>query len=129
MANYSCASRTNYFKVTDIDKLKELVESVNAELFEGENNTFGFGNYDNILMGFDDEDGESFEIVNELQKILPEGEVIIAKEIGNEKLRYLTAYAILITNKEVVSIELDDFIQAQARQLIGDKNYTPKLIY
>lgn len=47
--------------------------------------------------------------IEQLQKLLPEKEAVIIKEVGYEKFRYLTAYCQIITRDAVESIDLDTF--------------------
>lgn len=104
MSNYYETYRTNYFKVTDVDKLKEIVDNIDAELWENdeEENYYAFGRigswgYDTY---YDEEDNE-IDTCKELQNILDKDQVCIINSIGHEKLRYLTAYSTVITNDEI----------------------------
>lgn len=129
MADYYAFSRTNYFRVTDVEKLKEIVEKVGAELFEGENNTFAFGEYEDITSYYDEDLDEEIEIFNELQPILPDGEALIFKEVGYEKLRYVSGYVIVVTNKEVKSTNLDEIALKLAAEVLGVEKFETQMSY
>ena len=100
MANYECTTRTNYFRVTDEERYKELFGLLTAEMEiedftkeDGEKILHGFGSYCDIDC-YGDEEQENLpadfdEWLEELQKILPEDEAFIYMQAGNEKLRYV----------------------------------------
>lgn len=111
MADYYCTIRSNYFKVTDSKKLEEIISMVGAELWKSKDNTgnpdgyFCFGiEGSQPIDTFSDSNNNEYELSEEIQKILPKGELCIIYEIGNENLSYLSAYATFIT-KEKVSIK------------------------
>ncbi len=137
MANYYGVARTNYFKVTDEKKYEELVNNLLAEdaihdfscTIDGELQ-HGFGSYSPITYCADDEevlyDLEVF--LTELQKILPDGEAFIYQETGYEKLRYVTGFAYIVTNKTIEWVSLEDSIMAKAKELLGE-DFTTQLDY
>jgi hypothetical protein len=105
MANYMCYSRTNSFKVTDSDKFKELIGRIACEddvkVWPGLDGTFSLGAYGNITSYYDEDKDRYFDIFDELQKLLPDGEAAIFFEVGYEKLRYLVGQVSVVTNKAV----------------------------
>lgn len=117
MANYMAATRTNYFHVKNVDVFKEIVSQIrdDMEVFtcrtaDGDM-MYGFGGY-GCICGFG-EDGEDVdEVYNALRDhvVMPE-EAIVIEEIGCEKLRYLTAYAVVITAKNVDFIDLREEVE------------------
>lgn len=118
MANYYCNVKTNYFKVTDVDKLKELVKNVNAELFEdkADKGYYGFGIQNSSSIDtFYDENDEEVDLVEEIQKILPDNEIFIMHEIGNEKLRYLCSYITIATNKTNETLSLPSIVEKRIK--------------
>lgn len=99
MANYECACRTSYFRVTDEEKYAEMFSRLSGE---GDIKDFtekdehgdvwhAFGCYGSIYV--EDEDGEeSPDISNwfeELSKIVREGDACVYMEAGYEKLCYV----------------------------------------
>lgn len=133
MATYGSASRTNYFKVTDIERLKEIVGKIscedNVELWDGKDGTYAFGAYGDITDYYDEETDEYESIVPDLQKILPDGEICIITSAGNEKLRYIVGFSWLITNKEDTIIDLENHTIELARKMLNDPNKEIELNY
>lgn len=126
MANYDGYGRSNYVKVKDLDKFKELCntyglmfvddgERVGFLADEGEPNSFVYGK----------EIGDEKELpyfLDEFAKLLEDEEVLIWMHVGHEKLRYLVGYTVAINNKgETHKIDIND-IHEQA--LILGKNVT-----
>ena len=123
MANYYGNGRSNYFKVKDmaaflewldtrapgmevasrhmVDKKRErelLAEDPTQEiclLAETED-----GDYPSWIYNEEDGDDEEVDFIGELSKHLLEetGNVFIWQHVGNEKLRYVSGYAIAITH-------------------------------
>lgn len=140
MANYRATARTNYFRVTDEEKWQKLF---NGLCCEGEIYDFteerdgikyhGFGAYDSIDYMFkvhiegeteedsyDDYDYDWDKFITELKKILPDDEAFIYMESGYEKLRYVTGFVLVVTNKETKSMSLDNWAKEQAKLLLGN---------
>jgi hypothetical protein len=122
MANYNAYSRTNYFKVTDVEKLKMLLAqtSGDVEVWE-EDGKVAFGAYDKLTSYYDEKNDVDMEIFPELQQLLPEGEVVVIQEVGHEKLRYLVGEAYIITKDTVEVINLDTFITAKVNEFFPGK--------
>ena len=130
MANYMATARTNYFRVTDEtrylelfnglcceDSIKDFTENRDGIIYHG------FGAYSSIeyLVGDEEECKYDFdEFIKELKKILPDDEAFIYMESGYEKLRYVTGFVLVITNKETKSMSLDTWAKEQAKLLLGD---------
>ena len=137
MAHYYGVARTNYFKVTDEKKYEELFNGLSSETgVEGSSCTidgelkYGFGSFSSIDYCADAEEClYDFEIfLTELQKILPDGEAFIYQEVGYEKLRYVTGFAYIVTNKTIEYISLEGSAMAKAKELLGE-NWTTQLDY
>jgi hypothetical protein len=69
------------------------------------------------------------KIISELQGILPDGEVIIVTEIGNEKMRYLIWIASVITNNKVEHVNLSDLALDKAREMLSNPDYYTQMDY
>ena len=144
MANYISFTRSNYFRVTDPEAFKKIINRVitdedSLELWERtENGTtyYGFGAYSSIC-GLQheaedvDNDGEfEVEAVYEaLSKIVAPDDAIIITEIGYEKLRYLTAYAVVITREKTELVELREVSIDVACSLLGNPNFDTRMEY
>ena len=113
MANYESMCRSNYFAVTDktafLDLIKRCTADGKVEISEQEIegvNKVAFYCYGAI--GIETEGANSFDVfVEELQKLIPDHEAVIIKEIGHEKFRYLIERGIIITNNSIDAFELD----------------------
>lgn len=100
MANYYGQGRSNYVKVTDVDKFKDICDRRNLIFWEegetvacGANSEHG----EPETFGYNETTGEEFEyppLENEVSEILVPGQVFIWMHVGNEKLRYLSGYAV-----------------------------------
>lgn len=125
MANYECRARSSYFRVTDEKKLRELVKKVGAELWaemiNGEEH-FAFGQYGPITEYPDENEPDGLhDITSELQKIIPDDEVIVIQEIGHEKLAYIQAWSVIITKQTIEVIDLPRITLERAKELSGKK--------
>ena len=144
MANYICTTRTNYFRVTDEEKYKELFDCLTGG--EDEIHDFtktdgngvvwhGFGSYGLIVYNVpatdEDEDCEgSFDdFIDELQKILPENEAFILFEVGYEKLRYVSGSAIVVTRNRNECLDLRSMAVDKARRMLGKEDFNTKCEY
>lgn len=133
MANYYCTSRTNYFRVTDEDAYGKLFENLcsedNIEDFTKTDKDgviwHGFGSYSTIdyVEPSEDEDSDNDPDFNlfakQLQEILPENEAFVLLEAGNEKLRYITGYATIITKNDFRCIDLTEMARNECKKLLG----------
>lgn len=140
MSDYTAISRTNYFRVTDEEKYQQLfnalkkknpaIEDFAEPKNHNEKRLHGFGMDGEIQFFNDDVSGATtFDFMEELQKILPDGEVFVSMEIGHEKLCYLTGVAQIVNNKEIRSVDLEDQILQSLRQISGNKNFSTQLFY
>lgn len=149
MANYNGVSRTNYFQVTDEERYAHLFKGITGsedEVLSFDKETpdgtvlHGFGAYGGLLWSPAKADGEedwedyddtdSFDtFLTELQKILPDGEAFVLMETGHEKLRYLTGYFTVATNKDVRYGDLTTLAREQARTMLNDKDWRLNIEY
>lgn len=136
MATYSATARTNYFRVTDEEKYQELFSKLVSD-DEIEDFTeikdgityHGFGAYAPVEYLDNDEYEYDFDIfLEKLQKILPKDEAFMYFEVGNEKLRFLTGYACVVTHDKIKEMNLDNWAKKVAKNLLG-KNFTTKTNY
>ncbi len=150
MANYCCATRTNYFRVKDADAFRSFMKTVaadegNVSVWEKEGNdgniVFGFGCYGSILgtpvykdgsdedddCGFDDYDFDEF--VNGLSELVAEDDAMIILESGNEKLRYVTGCALVITSTDSEYMEIDVLAAQRAAEMLGNPSWQTIVCY
>lgn len=126
MASYLCAIRTNYFRVTEEEKFKNLIDeflSGSCEVFTrtdvNSNKLVGFGSDENINWP-EDETG----FVSGLQECLAEDDSIIVLEVGHEKLRYLVGTATIITRSSIETIDVTSLAISKAAEMLGNPDYT-----
>jgi hypothetical protein len=143
MANYIAATRTNYFKVTDEEKLCALLDKCTTDEDDSvvlcpkiENDgskTFSFY-CEGALMGIaiGDEDSPEYdfeEFIRELQSILPDDEAVIITEVGREKMRYLVGEARIITKNDFSFLSLDVLSRNAACDMLKNSNWTTQNNY
>lgn len=126
MANYAAVSRTNYFRVTDEEAYQKLFSRLTSESgiedFTEERDGVlwhGFGAYSTIDFG-DGEDEDFNYFLKKLQEILPNDEAFIYKEAGNEKLRHVVGFVIVVTRHFIRGTSLDEWAKEQAKELLGE---------
>ena len=126
MASYVCAVRTNYFRVTEEEKFRNLIDeflSGSCEVFTrtdvNSNKLVGFGSDENINWPEDDTG-----FVSGLQECLAEDDSIIVLEVGHEKLRYLIGAATIITRSSIETIDLTSLAISKAAEMLGNPDYT-----
>lgn len=129
MANYMAVTRTNYFRVTDEDRYKELFEMLISEddiqdftkRTEDEVILHGFGCYGDVEC-YDEENDEYYfdEWLSKLQEIIPDDEAFILESSGYEKLRYVTGWVVVVTRKEIAIMSCDSWAKKKAKELLGE---------
>lgn len=141
MANYYGLCRTNYFTVTDSEKFTDIMKHLSGEsevkFYEHDTDKGKYMFYCECnLTGYiddpddDDSDNDALgRMIDELQKILPDGEAIILIEAGNEKMRYIHCISTIITNSKVKYVNLADISLAKARKMLGNPNFTTEMTY
>ena len=137
MANYNETARTNYFRVTDEKRYQELFSKLIAEdeIYDwtktDENGIIwhAFGSYGCIEYEVDEDNWNRSEFFKELQKILPDGEAFIFMASGYEKLRYVTGYSIIVTNKEIQNIDIVHDALNKARAMLHNANWNTQTEY
>jgi len=132
MADYTAAFRTSYFHVTDEQALRDLASTVGVELLQDQTDPtlFALGDYSSVgelVTENPDTEGDQYiSVIDEVQKLLPDGEVAVFMEAGHEKLRYVSGYCWVLTNKELRFHDTTLWAREQAT-LLGKENI--KLAY
>lgn len=134
MANYIGFTRTNYFRVTDAERLEEIVNKIiwdedGLGFFREEDGEFAFGAYGSIcgLCAPEGESDYSDDVIEddcdvvfeELRNIVSPDSAIIITEIGYEKLRYLVGTAVVITKNGIEYVDIWDEADMKVRDLLG----------
>jgi len=110
VADWCRSARSNYFRVKDPEAFKERADSVPDLAAEQETEGKDKGNF--MLWSADEyggwptgryneetEDYEDYDLASELSEHLAEGEVAVLLEIGAEKLRYLSGFAVAVDSR------------------------------
>jgi hypothetical protein len=110
MANYYCASRTNYFRVKDPDAFLKWANELSLNVWPGGDNKQLFavspdqysddGGFPSTLYNEKNDDWTDFDFAEELSRFLADGSVAVIMSSGAEKLRYISGYAVAINNKQ-----------------------------
>jgi hypothetical protein len=130
MANYYATARTNYFKVKDVEKFKELCEHLDVQFIQ-DGDKVGFlcshGDQAGFPSYYWDEETQEYvdiDLLSDISKHLVKGEVAVLMEAGAEKFRYITGYAQAVNSEgDVCQITLDD-IYKKAQEELGGENIT-----
>jgi len=137
VANWYGTSRTNYYKVIDEERYQALFAGLCSS--EGDIEDFsngdvhGFGCYNDVFYYplVDSEgnaktsedydcDGDIDLFLYEMSKILAPNNVFILQTVGNEKLRYLTAFsAVVFPNEAPVWLDLTALTKKMCKEKYG----------
>lgn len=134
MASYECALMSNYFHVKDPNAfrafMKPIIDATDLELWtenDEEDLMFAFGSYESIDYGNDNIENFYEYLCDGLKQHIAPKEAVIVLETGHEKLRYVTAFASIITTKKTKHINFTDKVCLEACKMLRNKNYDPKL--
>lgn len=138
MANCYGNTKSNDFKVTDVDAFNKLCEGLSAEdeiYVEADKETgvcsvACYGSLD-----FYNEANDEYEIdefYNRLSEIIAPGEKAIFVEVGNEKLRYVGGGAYVVTTGQVEYVDLESAALAKGDEMLisesKNKEYSDVLL-
>ena len=122
MANWYGAARSNYVKVKDIEALKKTLEPWPISVCE-ENGRVCLLSEEEVCGGWPDigYDGNEIEVLFSFENYvcphLVEGEILVTKEAGAEKLRYITGRAVAYNcDGDSVVVDLDDIYSVAAEK-------------
>ncbi|MFL0365228.1 hypothetical protein ACH0BF_19680 [Pseudobacillus sp. 179-B 2D1 NHS] len=120
----SCVSfeRTNYFRVIDEKKLKDLCgnDVVSHPKRKGYFSLIN-ENGKSVFKQYNKESGDYISIVTDLQNILHSEDAIIVTHIGREKTRYTSAEGLVITKKAAETVDLKIVSMRKPRELLKRK--------
>lgn len=82
----------------------------------------------------EDEDDEDEKnpytlFIKGLQEQVADNDAVIICEAGNEKLRYVTGFATVITSGGIETISIDELAISKAREMLKNIEYSPKMDY
>ena len=119
MANFEEKVTSNFFKVKDPKLFINEIEEKQIECFferkYNDNERFAIVSYDGLIT----EDFEYDDFIKLIQNHICDDEIVVIKSIGNEKLRYLTADATIVSKEKVEYIEFGKIIK---NKLINEYN-------
>ncbi len=135
MADFECCIRTNYFRVKDEKKLRDILSTIEANgeikfwdaVFE-EQKCFCFG-CNGDIWGSDSDTCNFEDDLAEIGKILPDKEALVLIKVGHEKLRYLCGIAYIVTNQNVESIDLEGLAIDKAKEMLNDRHFQTQTHY
>ena len=119
MANFEEKVTSNFFKVKDSKLFINEIEEKQIECFferkYNDNERFAIVSYDGLIT----EDFEYDDFIKLIQNHIYDDEIVVIKSIGNEKLRYLTANATIVSKEKVEYIDFGKIIK---NKLINEYN-------
>lgn len=147
MATDTTVTRTNYFKVTDISRFRDIMSKTHCDLelevWEKEDGRVGFGGYGSII-GFmkeindpDDPDTLEYESYDDsyddfakaLQNVIAEGDACIIMEVGNCKLRSVYGDATIIAKDGIQYMNFREMAIGNARKILRDDGWDTETDY
>ena len=136
MANYEASARTNYVKVEDLDGLKNSLEPFQLTLHRTIWVPAGYycilndyeGGWGEVLFDEDTDEETTFSFEEHVMPFVEVGQVVVAQEVGYEKLRYLVGQSAAFIRRpdgtiETISINLDE-IYDLAKEKFGVEHVT-----
>lgn len=132
MANYYATSRSNYFAVKDETKFRQWAESLDLTVMTPSHpdriphevprfaitpgTQSDSGGWPDNHFNEESQEDEDIDVCEHLSVHLAEGEVAILMEVGSEKLRYLSGYAVAVNHKgQTVRMDLNSIYQRAKR--------------
>lgn len=157
MSNYEGFTRTNYFTVTDPDRLREIVSSIKWDdedtdgFFVERDGTFAFGQCSGIkgLLSdtdactaddedhaadedWDDDDDDRYnanDVYTALGSVVAPGDAIIITEVGHADYDLVIARSIIITCDTIQYVDLRTPAISAAREALCRPDYNPRMDY
>lgn len=152
MNSYEGFTRTNYFSVTNPDRLHEIVASIkwdndDAPGFMVElDGKFAFGKCSGIKgplskahdcpndeeageEDLDDDHTSAKDVYAALKSIVAAGDAIIITEVGHAGYDLAVAHSIIITCDFVQYLDLRTFTLEEARKALCRSDYNPRMDY
>ena len=132
MDNYHGRTRTNFFKVNNINKFSNFMASVIAEELRItiQNSRVCFTCFGEIQgyngIHFDDTPDEYHDMegfLNELQQFLPKDEIIVIMHIGSDGFQNMNGYCCVITKEKIDYTDLFNAAVYMARELSGYQDF------
>lgn len=117
MANYYGTTVSDGGKVTNMEEVQKIIEKykfgtegeLSVELNGDELNVYGYDEPYAYLVEDEDYENEVFD--NFLEEVAPYiVDTFIVQSCGNEKCRYISAYAYIVKDKKVVCTSLEEAI-------------------
>jgi len=123
MEEYKFVERTNYFKVNNVESLKNLVQNIKgAALLENANGEFAIAGYSDIENVYDEGNDEIVDIAVLLKPLLEDGVAVLFTKVGHKAYASVVATGRIITNKDDEVVTLTDMMVNKARRLLKDSH-------
>jgi len=127
-------ARSNYFCVKDEAAFRSWAENLDLVVFTNDRGRFGF--YSNTDDGgfpterITEGGEEELDLVCELGMHLADGEIAVLMEVGHEKARYVSGFAVALNNAgKRVEFSLSDIYQKAAETFHVNVNSVPEATY
>lgn len=124
MANYCGVARTNYVTVDDVEGLKKALEPWPIKVITNAAGQVGFLDDDPDGCGWPswacDDDGNELDldVAEVIMPFVKEGEVLVLKESGHEKMQYVTGWSTAWVRRgndvQYVQLSLNDIYRLAA---------------
>ena len=121
MANFYGAIVTEHtFRVKDADAFKKALEDAGVKSFEDtdtleglyymqeQDGSFWIGGYTSVLEVYDPETDESIDITDIIIEHIADDDYADIRMAGSEKLRYVSAWVVIVTSKGARWVDLDN---------------------
>ena len=132
--------RTNYFRVTDAEKLTAILARCkpddvdNIQLFNRKEDgetlyAFGCSSTINGYYVSEDEEADYDSLIDDLQAVVAPGDAIIIMEVGYEALKYVFGSAFIITSEDMRSVDFTNTVLKEAAEVLGNPDYQTTIEY
>lgn len=134
MANYVATSRTNYFGVKDraafFEELK-MYSFEDIEVFEASDDSdkLAIAGYCDLSVGYNEMEDETVELAELISNHIKHDDACILTVSGNEKLRYVIAFAVAITSKGIHYVDAKALALESAKQMLGVDKFETQMAY
>jgi hypothetical protein len=114
MANWYGTARSNYFRVKDEQAFRAAFANLEVEIATDAEGRFALlcgtelGSWPSWIPGDDNESDTEIDVFEMVAEHLVDGDVAVLMEVGAEKMRYVTGYAVAVNSRNdqrVVSLD------------------------
>lgn len=141
MANYLGMTRTNYFKIKDEARFREICnnlvaeDDIEVEVSQLNGDQYGFiGSYSPIdyCTAYGDDMYEDYDMTSfykQIQEVISDGDAMIMTEVGHEKLRYLVGNCVIVTANDIKWFDLESTAIRTAQGMLDNMSWSTRNSY